>query len=99
LQRQAIKAMLRAWEKQAPGRLDSIFAGLCHVAPSHLADTRLFDFLSLGAPAGSKPGRLKWLPGDPEEPPAAVAIPVYRRSLGGEGNRQNEQFDLSNGAW
>lgn len=99
LQRQAIKAMLRAWEKQAPGRLDSIFAGLCNVAPSHLADTRLFDFLSLGVPAGSKPSRFNWLPGDPEASSPAVAIPGYCRPLDGEEKRQNEQFDLSNGAW
>lgn len=49
LQRQAIKMMLRQWEKQFPGRVENIFAALQNVAPSHLADTALFDFASLGA--------------------------------------------------
>ena len=52
LQRQAIKAMLRQWEKQFPGRVDSIFAALGNVAPSHLADTGLFNFAELGARNG-----------------------------------------------
>jgi len=101
LQRKAIKAMLRVWEKQTPGRLDSIFASLRHVAPSHLADTRLFDFLSLGAPTGSRTTGLNWLPGDPKESPSvpAIPIPIYRRPRGGAEALQNEQFDLSSGAW
>ena len=49
LQRQAIKLMLRQWERQFPGRVENIFAALQNVAPSHLADTALFDFAGLGA--------------------------------------------------
>ncbi|MEI2769214.1 MAG: tRNA 2-thiocytidine(32) synthetase TtcA [Candidatus Competibacter sp.] len=49
LQRQAIKAMLRQWDRQFPGRVENIFAALQNVAPSHLADTALFDFAKLGA--------------------------------------------------
>ncbi|MDG4560297.1 MAG: tRNA 2-thiocytidine(32) synthetase TtcA [Candidatus Competibacter sp.] len=61
LQRQAIKAMLRQWEKQFPGRIENLFAALRNVAPSHLADTELFDFAGLGARNG---GRIpEWLPG------------------------------------
>lgn len=52
LQRQAIKTMLQQWEKQHPGRLDSLFAALSNVAPSHLADLQLFDFPGLGARQG-----------------------------------------------
>jgi len=47
LQRQAIKNMLREWEKSHPGRIESIFASISNVAPSQLADTDLFDFESL----------------------------------------------------
>jgi len=47
LQRQAMKDMLREWEKRIPGRLDSIFSALQNVAPSHLADAMLFDFANL----------------------------------------------------
>jgi tRNA 2-thiocytidine biosynthesis protein TtcA len=46
-QRRAIKSMLAAWEREAPGRVDSIFKSLRKVVPSHLADTRLFDFAQL----------------------------------------------------
>ncbi len=47
LQRQAIKEMLRQWEKKFPGRTESIFRALQNVAPSHLADRALFDFTGL----------------------------------------------------
>jgi len=47
LQRQAVKEMLRDWEKKFPGRVDSIFAAIKNVAPSQLADTELFDFENL----------------------------------------------------
>lgn len=47
LQRQVIKEMLQSWGRQHPGRLDVIFKSICNVAPSHLADTGLFDFKSL----------------------------------------------------
>ena len=47
LQRQAIKGMLREWDRKYPGRIETIFAGMQNVIPSHLADTDLFDFKSL----------------------------------------------------
>ena len=47
LQRQAMKVMLKAWDKQFPGRLETIFTSLQNVAPSQLADKNLFDFSSL----------------------------------------------------
>ncbi len=47
LQRQAMKQMLNGWDKQFPGRLESIFTSLQNVAPSQLADTELFDFQNL----------------------------------------------------
>jgi tRNA 2-thiocytidine biosynthesis protein TtcA len=47
LQRQAMKVMLKAWDKQFPGRLETIFTSLQNVAPSQLADTKLFDFMGL----------------------------------------------------
>jgi len=47
LQRQAIRAMLREWEKRHPGRIESILRALSDVKPSHLMDRRLFDFLGL----------------------------------------------------
>jgi tRNA 2-thiocytidine biosynthesis protein TtcA len=47
LQRQAIKQMLAAWEREHPGRMQSIFSALQHAEPATLADTRLFDFGAL----------------------------------------------------
>ena len=47
LQRQAVKELLQQWEKKTPGRLDNMFRALQNVAPSHLADTKLFDFRGL----------------------------------------------------
>lgn len=47
LQRQAVKDMLQQWDRQFPGRVESIFAALQNVAPSQLADGRLFDFINL----------------------------------------------------
>ena len=81
--------MLRQWEKQFPGRVENIFAALHNVAPSHLADVRLFDFAGLGSRTGGPAPA--WLPGggeddedsDEEEasapmvaaPPAEIRIP------------------------
>lgn len=48
LQRQAVKAMLQAWDGEFPGRTDSIFKALQNVSPSQLADPALFDFSGLG---------------------------------------------------
>ncbi len=47
LQRLAVKHMLREWEQRYPGRIEAIFAALCNVAPSQLADPALFDFAGL----------------------------------------------------
>lgn len=47
LQRKNIKAMLQDWDRKYPGRIETIFKALSNVAPSHLTDTKLFDFISL----------------------------------------------------
>ena len=59
LQRQHIKAMLQGWEKQAPGRLETIFTSLFNVKPSHLLDAQLFDFQMLGSTEGSTKGSIE----------------------------------------
>jgi tRNA 2-thiocytidine biosynthesis protein TtcA len=55
LQRMAMKEMLRSWEKQHPGRLETIFTALQNVAPSQLADRSLFDFANLEQLRGIEP--------------------------------------------
>jgi tRNA 2-thiocytidine biosynthesis protein TtcA len=47
LQRVAIKNMLAEWERQYPGRTESIFSAIRHVELEHLADTRHVDFPGL----------------------------------------------------
>jgi len=47
LQRVAVGRMLAAWEREHPGRIESIFAALRDVAPSQLADRALYDFEGL----------------------------------------------------
>jgi tRNA 2-thiocytidine biosynthesis protein TtcA len=47
LQRVQVKEMLARWEKDYPGRTESIFRSIRHISPSQLGDTQLFDFGSL----------------------------------------------------
>lgn len=47
LQRQKVKEMLHAWEREQPGRTNNIFRALTNIEPSHLADTTLYDFKGL----------------------------------------------------
>ena len=58
LQRKVIKKMLTDWERQYPGRNESIFSAIKNVAPSQLADADLFDFqsLALGDRSGLRAG-------------------------------------------
>lgn len=63
LQRKHIKAMLSEWEKNYPGRKNSIFRALQHITPSHLLDRELFDFTAMSATADKA-----WLfPSEPGE--------------------------------
>lgn len=49
LQRKQIKHMLNQWDKQFPGRIESLFTAMQNVVPSHLADSALFDFKAVTA--------------------------------------------------
>jgi len=49
LQRAAVKRMLEQWEREQPGRIESIFSALRNVEPECLADARLFDFANLAS--------------------------------------------------
>jgi len=56
LQRKVIGQMLKDWEKQHPGRIESIQRALTDVVPSHLLDRKLFDFANLKP---SAPGEIQ----------------------------------------
>ena len=61
LQRQTIKKMVLEWEKNYPGRTNSIFRSISHIAPSQLADPNLFDFVGItNKKSGVHPQ--SWLP-------------------------------------
>jgi tRNA 2-thiocytidine biosynthesis protein TtcA len=47
LQRVLAGKMLREWEKQYPGRTETMFTALQNVVPSHLMDSKLHDFKNL----------------------------------------------------
>jgi tRNA 2-thiocytidine biosynthesis protein TtcA len=47
LQRTTVKRMLAQWEREFPGRTESIFSALRNVEPAHLADPGHFDFAGL----------------------------------------------------
>jgi tRNA 2-thiocytidine biosynthesis protein TtcA len=49
MQRVAVKKMLSAWEREYPGRTETIFSALKNIEPAHLADPRRFDFAGLEA--------------------------------------------------
>jgi tRNA 2-thiocytidine biosynthesis protein TtcA len=48
LQRKAMKQLLNEWNHKYPGRVETIFAAIQNVVPSHLADFNAFDFRNLG---------------------------------------------------
>ena len=55
LQRKQIKGLMRKWEKEHPGRVESIFSALSTVVPSHLMDPNLFGFKDLKADGVASP--------------------------------------------
>ncbi|HUP91980.1 MAG TPA: tRNA 2-thiocytidine(32) synthetase TtcA [Solimonas sp.] len=44
LQRKQVRRMMDEWEKQHGNRTEQVFAALTNIAPSQLADPKLFDF-------------------------------------------------------
>ncbi|MEE9395504.1 MAG: tRNA 2-thiocytidine(32) synthetase TtcA [Methylococcales bacterium] len=46
-QRKAMKEMLAGWERQYPGRVETIYTSLQNIAPSQLLDSSLFNFTGL----------------------------------------------------
>jgi tRNA 2-thiocytidine biosynthesis protein TtcA len=51
LQRKTVQAMMADWERQHPGRLESIARAIGNVRPAELADRALFHFAGLRAAA------------------------------------------------
>jgi len=73
LQRKQVKQLLRQWEKEFPGRVETVFNSLQRVAPSHLLDRKLFDFSALsGAGVAAEDGDKAF---DAEDFSSMVAAP------------------------
>ena len=47
LQRKQMSAMLKDWEKKFPGRIENMFSALQNIVPSHLMDSKQYDFKGL----------------------------------------------------
>jgi tRNA 2-thiocytidine biosynthesis protein TtcA len=62
LQRKQVKKMLQQWEREFPGRTETMFRALANVAPSQLADPKLFDFAGLGGASAPR----DWLMPEPD---------------------------------
>jgi len=76
LQRRQVQKMMAQWERESPGRIETIARALGDIRPSQLGDPKLFDFLSLGQRGGAAPSDAHaWLAGDPHAPPADPDTP------------------------
>jgi len=82
LQRQVVKDMLREWDKRFPGRLETMFASLQRISPSHLLDPKQFDFLDLKTQADAyQDGDIAF---DEEDFSAKlIQLPIARKAEGG----------------
>lgn len=64
LQRKQVKKMMDAWERETPGRIETIARALGDIRPSQLADPQQFDFLALGRHGDTPlPDAHAWLAG------------------------------------
>ncbi len=64
LQRKQVSRMLAGWEKDAPGRIETLSRALGDIRPSHLCDPNLFDFIGLGKRGDATlPDAHAWLAG------------------------------------
>ncbi len=78
LQRVKIRAMLNAWEREHPGRVDRIFAAMGSVVPSHLMDRNLFAFTGLLPTGVADPSGDRAFDDDDngDEAPSALGMPT-----------------------
>ncbi|MDH7452166.1 tRNA 2-thiocytidine(32) synthetase TtcA [Luteimonas composti] len=66
LQRKQVGLMMKQWERESPGRIETIARALGDIRPSQLSDPKLFDFLALGHREGAAVADAHaWLAGDP----------------------------------
>ncbi|MGO4551006.1 tRNA 2-thiocytidine(32) synthetase TtcA [Lysobacter sp. 2RAF19] len=72
LQRKQVQKMMAQWEKESPGRIETIARALGDVRPSQLSDPSLFDFMGLGARGDAPlPDAHAWLSGETRDDDSA----------------------------
>lgn len=74
LERVEIGRLLEQWEREHPGRIESMFSALTQVAPSQLADPALFDFAGLDGRRGESTAPLTETAALAELEPRAAAF-------------------------
>jgi tRNA 2-thiocytidine biosynthesis protein TtcA len=76
LQRVQIRAMVREWERQYPGRTDNMLRAMGHVVPSHLMDPKLYPFATVKPTGLPDTGGDRAFDDDPGCANPAQAVPV-----------------------
>ncbi|VXB16384.1 putative C32 tRNA thiolase [Luteimonas sp. 9C] len=72
LQRKQVQNMLAAWERETPGRIETIARSLGNVSPSQLSDPALFDFRMIGP--GTAPVTIDDWSADAPDTPIDIAM-------------------------
>ena len=67
--------MLRDWEKQYPGRTETMFTALQNVVPSHLMDHRKHDFKAIKVTGVPDPEGDKAFDHEAPTAPALTGLP------------------------
>ena len=74
--------MLRDWQRQYPGRVETMFSALGRVAPSHLLDRGLFDFTGLVPDGVPDPDGDRAFDAEELPTPAVIWAPASRSTSG-----------------
>ena len=90
LQRVQVKKMIHEWERQYPGRIDSMFSAMGKIVPSHMMDRNLYPFESLQATGVADPQGDRAFDDDDEACAAPTAGPQAIRidTMGGAGGHR-----------
>ena len=79
LQRVQIKAMIRDWDRQYPGRIDNMFTAMGNITLSHMMDRKLFPFTTIKPTGQADPQGDKAF--DEDDDCNTPATPVVRLRL------------------
>jgi len=88
LQRVQVKKMIHEWERQYPGRIDSMFSAMGKIVPSHMMDRKLYPFQTLQATGVADPQGDRAFDEDEDEacaPPAAAGQTIRIDAIGRAG--------------